>query len=209
MNKKIYLASPHMSDEGYEQEYVKEAFDTNWIAPLGENVNKFEEELASYVGTKYAAALSAGTAAIHMAFKALDVKEGDIVFCSSLTFSATANPITYQNATPVFIDSEPETWNMDPKALEKAFEKYPHPKAVIVVHLYGTPAKIEEIKEIYTSTDETRVKELLENYNVSYIFVGSCERNKYGADLNNDLLKSLGEVVFQDSEYPTYIVKIN
>ena len=145
MNKKIYLASPHMSDEGYEQEYVKEAFDTNWIAPLGENVNKFEEELASYVGTKYAAALSAGTAAIHMAFKALDVKEGDIVFCSSLTFSATANPITYQNATPVFIDSEPETWNMDPKALEKAFEKYPHPKAVIVVHLYGTPAKIEEI----------------------------------------------------------------
>ena len=142
MNKKIYLASPHMSDEGYEQEYVKEAFDTNWIAPLGENVNKFEEELASYVGTKYAAALSAGTAAIHMAFKALDVKDGDIVFCSSLTFSATANPIIYQNATPVFIDSEPETWNMDPKALEKAFEKYPHPKAVIVVHLYGTPAKI-------------------------------------------------------------------
>ena len=107
MNKKIYLASPHMSDEGYEQEYVKEAFDTNWIAPLGENVNKFEEELASYVGTKYAATLSAGTAAIHMAFKALDVKEGDIVFCSSLTFSATANPITYQNATPVFIVSEP------------------------------------------------------------------------------------------------------
>ena len=155
MNKKIYLASPHMSDEGYEQEYVKEAFDTNWIAPLGENVNKFEEELASYVGTKYAAALSAGTAAIHMAFKALDVKEGDIVFCSSLTFSATANPITYQNATPVFIDSEPETWNMDPKALEKAFEKYPHPKAVIVVHLYGTPAKIEEIKAICDKGKET------------------------------------------------------
>ena len=120
MNKKIYLASPHMSDEGYEREYVKEAFDTNWIAPLGENVNKFEEELAKYVGTKHAAALSAGTAAIHMAFKALDVKQGDIVFCSDLTFSATANPITYQNATPVFIDSEPETWNMDPKALEKA-----------------------------------------------------------------------------------------
>ena len=148
LNKKILLASPHMSEEGYEQQYVKEAFDTNWIAPLGENVNKFEEELAEYVGSKKAAALSAGTAAIHMALKALDIKEGDIVFCSSLTFSATVNPIIYQNATPVFIDSEKETWNMDPKALEKAFEKYPDPKAVIIVHLYGTPAKIDEIKAI-------------------------------------------------------------
>ena len=148
MEKRIYLSSPHMSSEGYEQKYVKEAFDTNWIAPLGENVNKFEEELAKYVGSKNAAALSAGTAAIHMALKALGVKKDDIVFCSSLTFSATANPIIYQNATPVFIDSEKETWNMDLKALEKAFEKYPNPKAVIVVHLYGTPAKIEEIKEI-------------------------------------------------------------
>ena len=148
MEKRIYLSSPHMSSEGYEQKYVKEAFYTNWIAPLGENVNKFEEELAKYVGSKNAAALSAGTAAIHMALKALGVKKDDIVFCSSLTFSATANPIIYQNATPVFIDSEKETWNMDPKALEKAFEKYPKPKAVIVVHLYGTPAKIEEIKEI-------------------------------------------------------------
>ena len=137
MEKKIFLSSPHMSEEGYEQQYVKEAFDTNWIAPLGENVNKFEEELAKYVETSSAAALSSGTAAIHMALKALDVKKGDIIFCQSLTFSATANPIIYQNATPVFIDSERETWNMDPKALEKAFEKYPNPKAVIVVHLYG------------------------------------------------------------------------
>ena len=168
MNKKIYLASPHMSDEGYEQEYVKEAFDTNWIAPLGENVNKFEEELASYAGTKHAAALSAGTAAIHMAFKALDVKEGDIVFCSSLTFSATANPIIYQNATPVFIDSEPETWNMDPKALEKAFEKYPHPKAVIVVHLYGTPAKIEEIKAICDKHGVPLVEDAAESMGATY-----------------------------------------
>jgi len=148
MSVKIFLASPHMSDEGYEQEYVKEAFDTNWIAPLGENVNKFEEELANYVGVNSAAALSAGTAAIHMAFKAVDVKEGDIVFCSSLTFSATTNPIIYQNAIPVFIDSEKDTWNMDPEALKKAFEKYPNPKAVILVHLYGVPAKIEEIKKI-------------------------------------------------------------
>ena len=180
MNKKIYLASPHMSDEGYEQEYVKEAFDTNWIAPLGENVNKFEEELASYVGTKYAAALSAGTAAIHMAFKALDVKEGDIVFCSSLTFSATANPITYQNATPVFIDSEPETWNMDPKALEKAFEKYPHPKAVIVVHLYGTPAKIEEIKAICDKHGVPLVEDAAESLGSIYKGKETGTFGKYG-----------------------------
>ena len=145
---KIFLASPHMSDEGYEKEYIKEAFDTNWIAPLGENVNKFEEELARYVSINNAAALSAGTAAIHMALKALGVKEGDIVFCQSLTFSATANPIIYQNATPVFIDSEYETWNMNPLSLEKAFEKYPNPKAVVVVNLYGTPAKLDEILKI-------------------------------------------------------------
>ena len=148
MSKKILLASPHMSDEGYEQQFIKEAFDTNWIAPLGENVNKFEEEIANYVGVKTGAALSAGSAAIHLGLKALNVKQGDIVFCSSLTFSATCNPIIYQNATPVFIDSEYETWNMDPLALEKAFEKYPNPKAVIVVHLYGTPAKMDEIIEI-------------------------------------------------------------
>ncbi len=148
MSKKILLASPHMSDEGYEQQFIKEAFDTNWIAPLGENVNKFEEEIANYVGVKTGAALSAGSAAIHLGLKALNVKQGDIVFCSSLTFSATCNPIIYQNATPVFIDSEYETWNMDPLALEKAFEKYPNPKAIIVVHLYGTPAKMDEIIKI-------------------------------------------------------------
>ena len=148
MSKKILLASPHVSDEGYEQQFIKEAFDTNWIAPLGENVNKFEEEIANYVGVKTGAALSAGSAAIHLGLKALNVKQGDIVFCSSLTFSATCNPIIYQNATPVFIDSEYETWNMDPLALEKAFEKYPNPKAVIVVHLYGTPAKMDEIIKI-------------------------------------------------------------
>ena len=148
MKKRILLASPHMSDEGYEQQYIKEAFDTNWIAPLGENVNKFEEEIAKYIGAKTGAALSAGTAAIHMGLKALEVQQGDLVFCSSLTFSATCNPIIYQNARPVFIDSEYETWNMDPKALEQAFEKYPNPKAVLVVNLYGTPAKLDEILEI-------------------------------------------------------------
>lgn len=180
MEKRIFLASPHMSDEGYEKMYVKEAFDTNWIAPLGENVNKFEEELAEYVGTKHAAALSAGTAAIHMAFKALDVKKGDIVFCSDLTFSATANPITYQNATPVFIDSEKETWNMDPKALEKAFEKYPHPKAVIVVHLYGTPAKIEEIRKICEKHEVPLVEDSAESLGATYKGKQTGTFGKYG-----------------------------
>lgn len=168
MEKRIFLASPHMSEEGYEKEYIKEAFDTNWIAPLGENVNKFEEELANYVGAKCGAALSAGTAAIHMALKALDVKEGDIVFCSSLTFSATANPIIYQNATPVFIDCDRETWNMDPEALEKAFEKYPNPKAVVIVHLYGTPAKMDEKMAICNEHNVPLVEDAAESLGATY-----------------------------------------
>ena len=166
--KRIYLSSPHMSDEGYEKEYINEAFETNWIAPLGENVNKLEEELASYVKINDAAAMVSGTSAIHMAFKALDVKEGDIVFCSDFTFSATANPIIYQNATPVFIDSERDTWNMDPKALEKAFEKYPNPKAVIMVHLYGNPGKIDEILEICKKHGVPLVEDSAESLGSTY-----------------------------------------
>lgn len=181
-SKRIFLASPHMSDEGYEQAFVKEAFDTNWIAPLGENVNKFEEELAEYVGinNKNAAALSAGTAAIHMALKALGVGKGDIVFCSSLTFSASANPITYQNATPVFIDAERETWNMDPKALEKAFEVYPNPKAVILVHLYGTPAKLDKILEICNKHNVPLVEDAAESLGSTYNGKETGTFGKYG-----------------------------
>ena len=144
--KRIFLSSPTMN--GKEQEYIKEAFDTNWVAPLGKNVNEFENELAAHVGSKYAAALSAGTAAIHLALKLIGVEQGDKVFVSSLTFSASCNPIAYEKATPIFIDAEPDTWNMSPTALKKAFEKYPNPKAVIVVDLYGTPAKMDEIMTI-------------------------------------------------------------
>lgn len=203
MGKRIYLSSPHMSNEGYEQKYVKEAFDTNWIAPLGENVNKFEEELAKYVGSKNAAALSAGTAAIHMAFKALDIKRDDIVFCSSLTFSATANPIIYQNATPVFIDSEKETWNMDPKALEKAFEKYPNPKAVIVVHLYGTPAKIEEIKEICDKHNVPLVEDAAESLGATYNGKQTGTFGKFGVysfNGNKIITTSGGGMLVSDDE---------
>lgn len=148
----IFLASPHMSDEEYEKKYIKEAFDTNWIAPLGQNVTEFEYEMVQKLGAKKAIALSSGTAAIHMALKAIGVKTGDIVFCQSLTFAATANPIIYEKAIPVFIDSEETAWNMSPQALQKAFKIYKVlgkiPKAVIAVHLYGNCARIEEIAAI-------------------------------------------------------------
>lgn len=144
----IYLASPHMSAEGYEQEYIKEAFDTNWIAPLGKNVNEFEKELASYVGASDAAALSSGTSAIHLALKAAGVRQGDVVICQDLTFSATVNPVAYEKAVPVFVDSDYETWDMSPEALEDALKKYPNAKVVMPVHLYGNPANMDRIMEI-------------------------------------------------------------
>lgn len=159
--KKIYLASPTM--HGEEQKFVQEAFDTNWVAPLGPNVNEFEKEMAACAGTGHAAALSAGTAALHLAVILSGVKEGDIVFASSLTFSASVNPVCYEKAVPVFIDSEEETWNMDPAALRKAFEKYPHPAAVIAVHLYGTPAKIDEIRDICREQETPLIEDAAES----------------------------------------------
>lgn len=168
VKERIFLSSPHMSDEGYEMQYVKEAFDTNWIAPLGENVNGFERELAEKVGSKAAAALSSGTAAIHLALKAAGVGEGDIVFCPTLTFSATANPIIYQNAIPVFIDSDYETWNMSPKALEEAFEKYPEVKAVVVVHLYGLSADMDKIMEICKKHNVAVIEDAAESLGTYY-----------------------------------------
>lgn len=163
MGEKIWLASPHMSDEGYEMEFVKEAFDTNWIAPLGPNVNEFEKELASKVGSGHAAALVSGTGAIHLALKSAGVGEGDFVFCPTLTFSATANPIIYQNAKPVFIDSDLKTWNMDPVALEKAFEKYPEVKAVLIVHLYGFSADMDKIMDICRKHDVVVIEDAAES----------------------------------------------
>jgi dTDP-4-amino-4,6-dideoxygalactose transaminase len=168
-DKKIWLSSPHISDEGYEMQYIQEAFDTNWVAPLGPNVNEFEKELAAKVGSKYAAAVTSGTAAIHLALKAAGVGERDIVFCQSLTFSATANPIIYQNATPVFIDSDYETWNMDPKALEAALEKYGDKvKAVLVVHLYGLSADMDKIMEICNKHNVTVIEDAAEALGAYY-----------------------------------------
>lgn len=152
LSERIYLASPHMSEQDYEQQYVKEAFETNWVAPLGPNVTSFEQELAQYVDVKSASALSSGTAAIHLGLKALGVKEGDVVFCSTLTFSASCNPILYLGAIPVFIDSDALTWNMCPKALKLAFEDAEKnnqlPKAVVVVNLYGQSADLDPILEL-------------------------------------------------------------
>jgi dTDP-4-amino-4,6-dideoxygalactose transaminase len=148
MNKeKIWLSSPHMG--GKEREFVTEAFDTNWVAPLGPNVDGLEKDLVDFTGSKYAAALSSGTSAIHLSLIMLGVGLGDYVLCQSFTFSASANPIVYQGAIPVFIDSEEDTWNMSPEYLEKAIvdllAKGKKPKAIIPVHLYGVPAKMDEI----------------------------------------------------------------
>lgn len=167
MNKKrIYLSSPTV--HGEEQLFIKEAFDTNWVAPLGPNVNAFERELAEYTKAEHASALSAGTAAIHLALRILGAGQGDIVFAPTLTFSATCNPIAYEKATPVFIDSEEDTWNMSPEALKRAFEKYPNPKAVMVVHLYGTPARMDEIMALCAARNVPVIEDAAESLSSTY-----------------------------------------
>lgn len=198
--KRIYLSSPTM--HGEEQKYVQEAFDTNWVAPLGPNVNAFEQEIAAYTGCGHAAALSAGTAAIHMALKLLHVERGDVVFVSDLTFSASCNPITYENGTPVFIDSEPDTWNMSPQALRRAFEKYPHPKAVICVHLYGTPAKLDEIMAICEEHQVPLVEDAAESLGSTYRGRHTGTFGKYGiySFNGNKIITTSGGGMFVSAE---------
>lgn len=165
--KRVFLSSPTM--HGEEQKYVKEAFDTNWVAPLGKNVNEFEKEMAAYVGVKYAAALTAGTAAIHLAVKLAGVKAGNIVLCSDLTFAATVNPVSYENGIQVFIDSERDTWNMDPAALEIALKKYgSRVKAVIVANLYGTPARLDEIVKLCNRYGVILIEDAAESLSATY-----------------------------------------
>jgi pyridoxal phosphate-dependent aminotransferase EpsN len=179
---RIFLSPPHMS--GNEKKYINEAFETNWIAPLGPNVDAFEKELAEYVGSKGAAAVSSGTAAIHLALRLLDVRHGDKVFCSSLTFIASANPILYQGAEPVFIDSEPDTWNMSPLALERAMEEAKKegklPKTVIVVNLYGQSAKMDEILEICNHYQVPVVEDAAESLGSIYKGKKSGTFGKFG-----------------------------
>ncbi|MDY3002446.1 MAG: aminotransferase class I/II-fold pyridoxal phosphate-dependent enzyme [Romboutsia timonensis] len=168
--KRIYLASPHIGDE--EMKYIQQAFDTNWVAPLGPNVEGFENELKEYVNVKNATALSSGTSAIHLALKVLGVKEGDVVFCSSLTFSATVNPVIYEKAIPVFIDSDYKTWNMSPKALQNAFDDAVKnnklPKAVIVVNLYGQSADYDEILKICNKYNVPVIEDAAESLGTTY-----------------------------------------
>lgn len=163
---KVWLASPTM--HGEELEYVTEAYTTNWMSTVGKNLDEVERLACEYIGCKYAVALSAGTAALHLAVKLAGVKPGDKVFCSDMTFDATVNPVVYESGVPVFIDTEYDTWNMDPVALEKAFDLYPDVKVVVIAHLYGTPGKIDEIKAICDKHGAVIVEDAAESLGATY-----------------------------------------
>jgi pyridoxal phosphate-dependent aminotransferase EpsN len=203
--KYIYLSPPHMS--GTEQHYIHEAFATNWIAPLGPHVDAFEKEMAAYAGVKDAVAVSSGTAAIHLALRLLHVKKGDYVFCSSLTFVASANPILYVGAEPVFIDSEFDTWNMSPQALQRALEKANQegrlPKAVIVVHLYGQSAKMEEIIALCNQYEVPVIEDSAESLGSTYQGKKSGSLGKFGIysfNGNKIITTSGGGMLISDDE---------
>ena len=164
--KKIWLASPTM--HGEELRYMTEAYETNWMSTVGANINEVERMACQKVGCKHAVALSSGTAALHMAVKLAGVKPGDKVFCSDMTFAATVNPVVYEKAIPVFIDTEPDTWNMDPVALEKAFELYPEVRVVVAAHLYGTPGKVDELLAVCRRHGAVLIEDAAESLGASY-----------------------------------------
>lgn len=198
---RVWLSSPTM--HGEEREFVKEAFDKNWVAPLGFNVDNLEKEISEYVGCKSAAALISGTSALHLAVKLAGVKPGDKVFCSDLTFAATVNPVSYEGAEQVFIDSERDTWNMDPVALEKAFQKYPDTKVVIVVNLYGTPAKLDKIKAICDKYGAILIEDAAESLSATYKGVQTGTFGKYNAisfNGNKIITSSGGGMLLSDDE---------
>lgn len=182
MSERVYLSSPHMG--GDEIKYVQEAFDSNWIAPLGPNVNNFEKEMATYAGIGHAAALSSGTAALHLALILLGVESGDEVLVSSFTFSASVNPIVYQQATPILIDSEELTWNMSPeyarKAIEERIRKGRKPKAIILVHLYGMPAQLGEFQKISAEYDIPLIEDAAESLGSKYKGIQTGTLGKFG-----------------------------
>ncbi len=205
VNKRIYLASPHMGS--LEKIFVNEAFDTNWVAPLGPNVNNFEKEVAEYVGAKHASALVSGTSSIHLAIKLLGIKPGDIVFCSSLTFAATCNPIIYEGAEPVFIDAEYKSLNMCPVALRNAFEAYSKkgklPKAVIVVHLYGQSSDMDKIMDICNEYNVPVIEDAAESLGATYKGKQTGTIGKYGIysfNGNKIITTSGGGMLVSDDE---------
>mgnify|MGYP000722212124 FL=1 len=200
MREKICLASPNMCGE--EMKYIKKAFDTNWIAPLGENVNEFEKTVRNYVGSKGAVAMSSGTAAIHMALKAVGIQENDLVFCSALTFSASANPICYEKGIPILIDSDPKNWNMSPIALRKAFKRY-IPKAVICVNLYGQSADYDEICAICDEYGVPLIEDAAESLGATYKGKQTGTFGKYGIfsfNGNKIITTSGGGMLVSDDE---------
>ena len=166
LEKKVWLSSPTM--HGEEIKYVQEAYETNWMSTVGANINEVEKLACEKTGSKYSVALASGTSALHLAVKLAGVKPGDKVFCSDMTFAATVNPVMYEGATPIFIDTEYDTWNMDPVALEKAFELYPEVKVVVVAHLYGTPGKIDEIKAVCDKHNAIIIEDAAESLGASY-----------------------------------------
>ena len=177
--KKVWLSSPTM--HGPELEYVKEAYETNWMSTVGANINEVERIVCEKLGCNYAVALSAGTAALHLAVKLAGIKPGEKVFCSDMTFSATVNPVVYEGGVPVFIDTEYDTWNMDPAALEKAFELYPEVRVVVMAHLYGTPAKIEELKAVCDRHHAMIIEDAAESMGATYKGVQTGTFGNYNA----------------------------
>ena len=177
--RKVWLSSPTM--HGDELKYVTEAYETNWMSTVGENINEVERQIAKYVGVKYAVGLSAGTAALHLCMKLAGVKPGQKVFCSDMTFSATVNPVTYEGGVPIFIDTEYDTWNMDPVALDKAFELYPEVRLVVAAHLYGTPGKIDELKAVCRKHGAVLIEDAAESLGATYKGVETGSFGLYNA----------------------------
>lgn len=197
---RIWLSSPTM--HGKEIEYIREAYETNWMSTVGENINEVERMTCEKIGCKYAVALSAGTAALHMAIKLAGVKSGDKVFCSDTTFDATVNPVVYEGGIPVFIDTEYDTWNMDPVALEKAFELYPEVRVVVVAHLYGTPGKIDEIRKVCDAHNAVIVEDAAEALGATYKGVQTGTFGTYNAisfNGNKIITGSAGGMLLTDS----------
>ncbi len=198
---KVWLSSPTM--HGEELKYVTEAYETNWMSTVGKNINEVERLICEKVGCKYSVALSAGTAALHMAVKLAGVKPGDKVFCSDMTFDATVNPVVYEGGVPVFIDTEYDTWNMDPVALEKAFELYPDVRVVVVAHLYGTPGKVDEIREICKAHNAVIIEDAAESLGASYKGIQTGVFGDYNAisfNGNKIITGSAGGMLLTDDE---------
>ena len=199
--KKLWLSSPTM--HGDELKYVIEAYETNWMSTVGKNLNELERIACEYTGCNYAVALSSGTAALHMAVKLAGVKPGDNVFCSDMTFDATVNPVVYEGGVPIFIDTEYDTWNMDPVALEKAFELYPDVKVVVVAHLYGTPGKIDEIKNICEKHSAVMIEDAAESLGATYKGIQTGTFGTYNAisfNGNKIITGSAGGMLLTDEE---------